>query len=180
MTSNKSRFVAVVGSRRCSDYGIAVTKDIVGRLAAKGFVIVSGMAVGIDTVAHEAAIAASGKTVGILGYGFDFLKHNKETFALAKKIIKSGGKVYSPFKKSQKPTRSTFIYRNKKMVEICEAVIVVEATLEGGSVHIAQLFSEAEKPVYAVPGSIFSHFSKGTNQLIKDGVTILTSASDIM
>jgi len=171
--------IVVVGSRRCSEYGIAVTKDIVGRLAAKGVVIVSGLATGIDTVAHEAAMEVHGKTLGILGYGFGFLKQNKETSNLVRKLVESGNKVFSPFKKSQRPTRNTFIYRNKKMIEMADVVIIIEATVEGGSMSIAQMAMEAGKPVFAVPGSIFSYTSQGTNLLIKNGATPLTSADDL-
>lgn len=172
--------VVVVGSRRCSEYGVAVTKDIVGRLAARGFVIVSGLAVGIDTLAHEAAIEVNGKTIGVLGYGFGFLKHDKENSILIRKLTQSGNKVFSPFKKFQKPTRSAFVYRNKKMVEMCDAVIVIEATIEGGSMLTAQLAMEAGKPVFAVPGSIFNYTSQGTNLLIKNGAIPLTSADDVV
>lgn len=168
-----------MGSRRCSEYGEAVVKDIVGHLSSEGIVIVSGLALGIETFAHLSALKASGETIGVLGYGFNYLKRDKTTSSLVRRLVKGGNQVISPFKRSQWPTKQTFVYRNMKMVEMCDAVLVIEATVEGASMLTAQIALDLNKTVFAVPGSVFSYTSTGTNLLIQNGANLVSRVEDI-
>lgn len=175
-----SKKLLVVGSRRCTQYGIDVVTDLVGHIVGEGITIVSGLNRGIDALVHLTVLDVGGNTIGMLGYGFNYLKRDQETSSLVRKLIRSGNKVISPFKKSQFPTKQTFIYRNEKMVEMCDAVLVIEATIEGGAMSIAQNALNLNKPVFAVPGSVFSYTSVGTSLLIQNGVRLVSRVEDII
>lgn len=170
--------VAFVGSRRCTQYGSQCCYKISKELAAKGVVIVSGMAVGIDSMAHKGAIDAGGKTIAVIGTGIDvcYPASNRE---LREEIIKNGC-IISEFPLGTQPYGYNFPQRNRIISGLCEAVAVIEATYKSGSLITANYANEYSRNIFAMPGNITSNLSQGTNKLIKDGALVLTSSEDIL
>lgn len=172
--------LAVIGTRKPTDYGRAVVLSVIPAFVKAGVTIVSGLAPGIDILSHEIAMLAGGKTIGVLGFGFDFL-HSSYCRETAKKITNTrSGLVCSPFNDSEKPASWTFIERNKIIAGLSHALLVVEAPLKSGTSYTVNAMLDLGREVYAVPGSIFSNNSKGTNMLIKSGANMLLSPSEII
>lgn len=170
--------LAVVGSRKVSTYGLQVIKDIVGALARSGLSIVSGMAYGVDTAAHETAISNGAKTVAVLASGLDSynLSPRKQ---IAEKIIANGALISEyPFGKPAK--KHHFPLRNRIVAGLVPAVLVIEAREKSGAMITPRLALEANRDVFAVPGSIYSPGSVGTNNLIKQGAKAVTSHQEIL
>ena len=170
--------VAVVGTRRASTYGRQVTERIVSDVARAGVTIVSGLARGIDTYAHRAALAAGGRTIAVLGSGLDRL-YPDENRALAEQIVQSGA-VISEFPLGTPPDGTNFPRRNRIVSGLSRAILVVEADHKSGAMITATQAAEQGRDVFAVPGSIFSPFSAGPHQLIREGAKIVTEAADIL
>ncbi len=170
--------VAIVGTRRASLYGRGVTKKFAAELARLGFCIVSGMARGTDTAAHEGALEVGGKTVAVFGCGMDIIypPENLELF----KAISRDGAVLSEFPFGRRADRQTFPMRNRVVSGMCEAVIVIESDQAGGSMITARFAGEQGRQVMAVPGRIDQAGSAGCHQLIRDGATMVTSVDDIL
>jgi len=170
--------VAMVGSRKSSDYGEAVTAKISARLAGVGMTVISGMARGIDTAAHRGAIKAGGRTMAVLGCGLDVV-YPPENRGLVDKIAASGA-VISEFPPGTPPLRENFPRRNRLISGMSLGVIVVEAAPRSGSLITAKHALEQGKEVFAVPGNIMSETSAGTNDLLKQGAKLVTSADDVL
>lgn len=160
-------YFSIVGTRRPSPYGRQIAEEFAGELASRGFVIVSGLAYGIDQIAHEATLAAGGRTIAVLGSGFDHLAfhHNRE---LAEKILETGSLI-TQFEPSIRPNKTTFPQRNVVIAGISCATLVVEAPEKSGALITARLAVEYGRDVFAIPGNITQATSKGTNALIRDG-----------
>ena len=171
--------IGVVGSRRATLYGTRATKKISYQLAQSGFTIISGLARGIDTAAHEAAVAANGRTIAVIGSGLGKL-YPPENLALAEKIASGFGAVVSEFPLNTAPDKQTFPMRNRIVAAWAKAVLVTECPLWSGSLITANLAVEYGKPVYAVPGPIDKPTSAGCNQLIRDGATLVADASHVL
>jgi DNA processing protein len=175
------KHLAVVGSRKASRYGRQVTQALVEPLAREGLVIVSGLAHGIDSIAHDAALHAGGLTIAVLGSGVDtdsiYPSGNR---ALASRILASGGAVISEFPVGTPPLKQHFPFRNRIIAGMCHGTLVVEAAIKSGSLITARSALESGREVYAVPGSIHSLLSEGPNNLIKMGATPTTCADDIL
>lgn len=171
--------IGVVGSRRATMYGKQATKKFSYQLAHAGFTIISGLARGIDTAAHEAAVAANGRTIAVIGSGLGKL-YPPENLALAEKIASGFGAVVSEFPLGTAPDKQTFPMRNRIVAAWARAVLVTECPLWSGSLITANLAVEYGKPVYAVPGPIDKPTSAGCNQLIRDGATLAADASHIL
>jgi DNA processing protein len=171
--------LGVVGSRRATSYGTQTTKKLSYQLAQSGFTIISGLARGIDTAAHEAAIAANGRTIAVIGSGLAKL-YPPENFGLAEKIASGHGAVVSEFPLHTAPDKQTFPMRNRIVAAWCRALLVVECPAWSGSLITANLASEYGKSVFAVPGPIDKPSSAGCNQLIRDGATLVADASHIL
>jgi DNA processing protein len=171
--------ISVVGSRRATLYGKQATKKLSYQLAQSGFTIISGLARGIDTAAHEAAVAAGGRTIAVLGSGLGKL-FPQENLALAEKIASGYGAVVSEFSINTSPDKQTFPMRNRIVAAWARAVLVVECPAWSGSLITANLASEYGKPIFAVPGPIDKPTSAGCNQLIRDGATLVADASHIL
>jgi len=171
--------VGVVGSRRATVYGRQATKKLSFQLAQSGFTIISGLARGIDTTAHEAAVAAGGRTIAVIGSGLAQL-YPPENMALAEKIADGFGAVVSEFPLNTAPDKQTFPMRNRIVAAWGQALLVVECPAWSGSLITANLATEYGRPVYAVPGPIDKPTSAGCNQLIRDGATLVADASHIM
>lgn len=171
--------IGVVGSRRATNYGTQATKKLSYQLAQSGFTIVSGLARGIDTSAHEAAIAANGRTIAVIGSGLAKL-YPPENLGLAERIAAGNGAVVSEFPLNTAPDKQTFPMRNRIVAAWSRALLVVECPAWSGSLITANLATEYGKPVFAVPGPIDKPTSAGCNQLIRDGATLVADASHIL
>lgn len=170
--------VAIVGTRQATLYGRSVAKRFASELARLGFCIVSGMARGTDTAAHEGALEAGGPTVAVLGCGIDII-YPPENLGLYQSIAASGA-VLSEFPLGRRADRQTFPMRNRVVAGMCEAIIVVESAASGGSMITARFAGEQGRQVMAVPGRIDQESSRGCHQLIRDGATMVTSVDDIL
>ncbi len=170
--------VAIVGTRRATLYGHSVTRRIAGDLARLGFCVVSGMARGTDTAAHEGALAVGGKTVAVFGCGMKTV-YPPENLDLCREIVKTGA-VASEFTIDRRTDRQTFPMRNRIVAGMCEAIIVVESDLKGGSMITARFAGEQGRQVFAVPGRIDQVASRGCHQLIREGAILVTGVDDIL
>ncbi|KOA20859.1 hypothetical protein CLHOM_04470 [Clostridium homopropionicum DSM 5847] len=169
--------ISIVGSRTCTSYGINVTNIICEHMNNNKVNIISGMARGIDSIAHENCIKNNSYTCAVLGSGIDVV-YPKENYSLYKNIIKNGC-VISQFLPGTKPYAYNFPIRNKIISALGDVLIVVEANDKSGSLITATYAIEQGKEVLAVPGNIFSSQSKGTNKLIKEGANIFTNIEQI-
>jgi len=170
--------IAVVGSRRTTLYGQAVAKKLGAQLAQLGFCVVSGLARGIDTAAHEGALSVDGRTVAVLGCGLDIV-YPPENLGLYRRITETGA-VISEFPFGRKADRQSFPMRNRVVSGICEGVVVVESDVQGGAMITARFAGEQGRLIFAVPGRIDQATSQGCHQLIRDGATLLTGVDDIL
>lgn len=171
--------ISVVGSRRTTSYGLNATKKLTYQLAHAGFTIVSGLARGIDTAAHESALAAKGRTIAVIGSGLGKL-YPPENLLLAEKIANGQGAVISEFPLHRSPDKQTFPLRNRIVAAWCQALLVTECPAWSGSLITANLASEYGKPIFAVPGPIDKPSSAGCHDLIRDGATLVSDASHII
>jgi DNA processing protein len=170
--------IAIVGSRRTTLYGQSVAKKFGAELARLGFCVVSGLARGIDTAAHEGALSVGGKTAAVLGCGIDIV-YPPENLALYRQL-EAQGAIVSEFSFGRRADRQSFPMRNRVVAGMCEAVVVVETDVNGGSMITARFAGEQGRLIFAVPGRIDQATSQGCHQLIRDGATLLTSVDDIL
>ncbi len=174
-------FLAVVGSRKCTHYGEEATRTLITGLAGHPFVIVSGLALGIDGIAHRSALEIGLTTIAIPGSGLDdSVLYPRAHLRLAHDILDSGGALLSEMEPCEKAAPYTFPKRNRLMAGISKAVLIIEADERSGSLITARLALEYNRDVLAVPGTIFSHSSRGTNALLRDGATPVTTPGDIL
>ncbi len=171
--------VAIVGSRRATHYGQQCTKMLSYQLAAAGVTILSGLARGIDTLAHEAALAAKGRTIAVIGSGLANL-YPPENMPLAEKVAAGHGAVVSEFPLFTRPDKTTFPQRNRLVAAWSRALLVTECPAWSGALITANLANEYGRPVFAVPGPITQATSAGCHQLIRDGATLCCNADDIL
>jgi len=171
--------LAVVGSRKYSNYGAKVARKLAGDCAANGLSVISGLALGIDAIAHRAALDNRGSTVGIVGSGLDRI-YPVSNYQLGEEIISSGGAVISEFPLGMPPMKQNFPMRNRIIAGLSIGTLIVEAAESSGSLITAGLALEYNREVFAVPGNIDSLTSVGTNKLIKDGAIPTTEAGDIL
>jgi len=173
--------VGVVGTRKISQYGRQITPQIVKELALNGVTIVSGLALGIDALAHQATLEASGKTIAVLGSGLDQQNiYPADNRYLAQKIIASGGAVISEYPVGTLPLKLNFPHRNRIISGLTLGILVIEAPDESGALITAKFALEQNREVFAVPGNIYNQNSIGTNNLIKSGARLVSQASDIL
>lgn len=174
-------YLTVVGSRKFSHYGHQVCQKLIGGLAGYNIVIVSGLALGIDSIAHQEAMKAQLKTVAFPGSGLaKEVIYPRTNYSLAQEIIKNNGALLSELTPETKAAPYTFPRRNRLMAGMAKAVLVIEADIKSGTLITARLALDYNREVLAVPGSIFSNASVGTNRLIKDGATPITDSQDIL
>lgn len=171
--------VAIVGSRRTTLYGQTVAKRFGAELARLGFCVVSGLARGIDTAAHEGALSVAGRTAAVLGTGIDLI-YPPENLALYRRIEAEGGAILSEFPLGRRADRQSFAMRNRIAAGMCEATIVVESDVDGGAMITARFAGEQGRLIFAVPGRIDQNTSAGCHQLIRDGATLMTSVDDLL
>ena len=172
-------FFAIVGTRKPTSYGQQVARKFAYELACAGFVIVSGMAMGIDTVAHQATLDAGGKTVAVLGCGVNII-YPAVNQSLYEKIIKTGGAVISEFPPDQTVLKGLFISRNRIISGLSRGVLIAEGLKDSGALITARFAGEQGKEVFAPPSPITSDMSQAPNFLLKQGAKLVTSIEDIM
>ena len=170
--------ISVVGTRRATVYGRQVTEEIVADLVRNKITIVSGLAKGIDTIAHQVALDAGGRTIAISGCGLDAV-YPSENLNLAKRIIQQGALI-SEYALGTKPKAENFPRRNRIMSGMSLGVLITEADVTSGAMITANFAIEQNREVFAVPGSILSPASRGTNHLIQEGAKLVRSCSDIL
>lgn len=170
--------IGVVGSRHATHYGMNAAKKLSFQIAYAGFTVISGLARGIDTAAHEAALAAKGRTVAVIGSGMGRL-YPPENLALAGKIAENGA-VISEYPVDRPADRQTFPYRNRVVAGWGSGLLVVEAPVKSGSLITAQQATEQGRAVYAVPGQIDKPTSTGCNRLIQQGAKLVLDGGDIL
>lgn len=177
----KSKSIAVVGSRKFTDYGQRVAENLCRNLVFAGLAIVSGLALGIDAISHRAALEANGVTIGVLGSGLDNPSiFPRENFNLAMHILESGGALISEYPPRTPSFKQNFPARNRLMAGLALGTLVVEAALGSGSLITAEFALEFGREVFSVPGPLFSPQSQGSNDLIKKGAKLTESAKDIL
>lgn len=173
--------LCVVGTRKPTDYGQAVIDTLFSNLANSAISIISGLALGIDAIAHRLAIKNGLHTVAFPGSGLDdAVLYPATNKTLAEEIISSGGGLVSEYEPDQKAAQWTFPRRNRLMAGLADAVLIIEATSESGTLITARLALEYNRDVMCVPGSIFSPTSAGPHQLLRDGAALIQSADDIL
>src|SRR3954467_7812792 len=179
LTERDQHAIAVIGSRRTTHYGMESAKKLAYQLAYSGLTVISGLARGIDTAAHQGALAAKGRTIGVIGSGLARL-YPPENAALAEKIRSGNGAIVSEFSMDIEPDRQTFPMRNRIISGWSHGVLVVEAGLNSGALITAAQALEQGRAVYAVPGHINAPSAMGSNRLIQQGAKLVMDASDIL
>lgn len=173
--------VAVVGTRKASDYGLRACGDIAGGLAAAGVVVVSGLALGVDAAAHRATLDAAGQTIAVLGSGVgDDTMGPPSNIPLAHDILAKGGLIISEYPVGQEASAWSFPQRNRIISGISRGVVVIEADKDSGSLITAKSALDQDRDVFAVPGSIYWPRSVGTNWLITQGARPVSAAKDVL
>jgi len=170
--------VAIVGTRRVTPYGRQITEELSSFLGANGLTVVSGLARGVDAIAHQASLKAGGRSLGILGSGVDKI-YPPEHRALAEQMMERGA-IISDYAPGTPPDASNFPPRNRIISGLSLAVVVVEAGETSGALITAEFAAEQGREVFAVPGSILAPQSKGTNKLIQNGALPLLNVNDLM
>ena len=177
--ASDDRALALVGTRRCTDYGRRVARELAVELAGHGFTIVSGLAYGIDAAAHRGALEAGGRTLAVLGSGVDRIYPRKHT-KLARQIAAQGA-VLSEYPLGAAPDAANFPRRNRIVSGLSLGTIVVESRESGGALITARLAVEQNREVFAVPGTFYNRSSIGCNQLIQRGhAKLILSAADVL
>lgn len=171
--------IAIVGTRKPSTYGREVAAEIVSAIAPAGITVISGLALGIDGIAHKTALEQKGKTIAVLGSGLDQI-YPRFHYQLAMDIVAQGGLVISEFPFSTPPLPHHFPYRNRIIAGLSLGTVVIEAGPESGALITARYALEQNREVFAIPGSIYNKNSQGPNNLIKMGAKVVTQAQDIL
>ncbi|PIU15752.1 DNA-protecting protein DprA [bacterium (Candidatus Gribaldobacteria) CG08_land_8_20_14_0_20_39_15] len=180
LNENENR-VAIVGTRRASDYGKEIAFDLADNLSQAGLIVVSGLARGIDTWAAKGALQKNHRTIAVLGTGLDEENfYPQENLNLAKQILEKNGCLISEYPSGTKGANFTFPQRNRIISGLSLAVVVVEAKLESGALITAHWAKQQKRRVFAVPGPVYNSNSQGCHFLIKQGAKLAESANDIL
>lgn len=176
---NTSKVIAIVGTRSHGDYGKSICEKLVNELIDEDVLIISGLAYGIDSVAHKSAVRNNLKTVGVLAHGLDTV-YPSQNKTLAREMIKHGG-LLTEFKSNTIPDKQNFPSRNRIVAGMSDCIVVIESGIKGGSLITAELGNGYNKDVFAFPGRITDHKSEGCNYLIKNNkAALITSANDLL
>jgi DNA processing protein len=178
LTTEDSWAVAVVGTRRVSAYGRQVAEEVASFLATNGVTVISGLARGVDAIAHQSALKAGGRTIAVLGCGVDRI-YPPENAQLAEKIM-TGGALVSDYAPGTPPDAANFPPRNRIISGLSTATVIVEAGETSGALITAQFAVDQGREVFAVPGNIYAPQSKGTNRLIAQGAHPMLSVRDLL
>jgi DNA processing protein len=177
---NAAKVIAIIGTRSHTDYSKKMTDKLVEELSGQNILIVSGMAFGVDAIAHKAAVKNHFPTVGVLGHGLDQI-YPPDHSNLAKEILKNGGGLLTEFRSKTKPDKHNFPTRNRIVAGMSDATIVIESGIKGGSMVTAELANGYNKDVFAFPGKVTDSKSAGCNYLIKSNkAMLLTDAQQLI
>jgi len=177
---NASKIIAVIGTRNHTDYGRQLTENFIADLVELNITVVSGLAYGIDAMAHKAALKNNLPTIGVLAHGLDQVYPSQHT-GLAKDMIKQNGGLLTEFRKDTKPDKHNFPTRNRIVAGMSDATIVIETGIKGGSMITAELANGYNKDVFAFPGKVTDSKSGGCNYLIKNNkAMLLTDAKEFI
>lgn len=176
VTPEDGRALAIVGTRRCSDYGRRVAEELASELVQRGFTIVSGLAYGVDAAAHRGALEAGGRTLAVLGSGVDRIYPQKHT-RLARQVVESGA-LLSEYPMGADPEAANFPRRNRIISGLSLGTVVVESYDEGGALITARLAVEQNREVFAIPSTIYNSAGVGANRLIQRGHAKLVQGPD--
>jgi DNA processing protein len=179
LTGGDPKHIAVVGARTASDAGRRMAQRLGLELAAKGFTVVSGLARGIDSEAHQGALDARGRTVAVMGCGIDVI-YPSENRNLAEAIVAGGGGVISELPVGSPPIAENFPTRNRLISGLCLGVVIVEAAEKSGSLITARMALEQNRQVFAVPGSPLTGRTRGSNRLLKEGARLVDCVEDVL
>ena len=177
---NAARIISIIGTRSHTDYGKAITEKLTKELASEKILVLSGLAFGIDTVAHKSALKNGLPTVGVLAHGLDTI-YPAENTKLAKQMVAEGGGILSEFMSGTKPDKHNFPTRNRIVAGMADATIVIETDIKGGSMITAELANNYNRDVFAFPGKTTDTKSKGCNYLIRSNkAALITCAQDLL
>ena len=179
LPAKRVKTVAIVGTRKPSAYGREIATKIASECAKNGIVVVSGLALGIDSIAHRAAIDSGGKTIAVLANGVDKI-YPRSHEDLGQKILQTNGAILSEYPNNTPARPWQFLARNRIVSGLADAVVIIEAASRSGTLSTANHALDQGKEIFAVPGNITSPLSAGCNQLIKNGANPLTSAEDLL
>ena len=175
------KFLSVVGSRKCSPYAKNVCERLISELAGYPICIVSGLALGIDGIAHESALASGLPTIAVPGSGLDeHVLYPRIHLALSRNIVRGGGALLSEFEPLQKAADWSFPQRNRIMAGMSHAILIIEAGEKSGTLITARLGMEYGRRVLIVPSPLFSSFGEGSNKLVREGAELVTCVEDIL
>lgn len=173
--------LTVVGARKHSPYGREACEEIIAGLRGYDIAIISGLALGIDAIAHEAAMRAGLRTIAVPGSGLDkSVLYPRSNIQLAERIVENGGALMSEFEPTFHATNWSFPQRNRIMAGLAKATLIIEAEEKSGTLITSRLATDYNRDVFAVPGSIFSSLSRGPNKLITIGATPISSSDDVL
>lgn len=178
LPGENEKVLGIVGARDCTPYGSEMARFFAGEAAKEGISVISGLARGIDSYAHEGALISGGITYGILGCGIDIC-YPKENINLYSELQKEGG-IISEYSPGVKPIQGNFPMRNRIISGLCDGILVIEAREKSGSLITADMGLEQGKDIYALPGRVNDRLSEGCNNLIKMGAKLVTNPIDIM
>lgn len=176
---NSKYTIGIVGTRKCTEYGRRVASEFAKELSAKEICVISGLAMGIDGIAHNVAIEEQGKTIAVLGCGLNYI-YPPENEWLFHKIIEKGGCIISEQSSNVEPDKTKFPVRNRIISGLSDAVLVIEANYRSGSSITAKFAREEGKNVYAIPNTIYASEGIGTNRLIREGAVLVTKSEQII
>jgi DNA processing protein len=176
---NSPKIIAIVGTRTHNEYGKSLCEKLIEELANEDVIIISGLAFGIDSIAHKTSVKYNVKTIGVMAHGLDMV-YPSQNSGLAKQMITNGG-LLTEFKSQTKPDRQNFPSRNRIVAGISDAIVVIESGIKGGSLITAELGNGYNKDVFAFPGRVNDTKSEGCNFLIKNNKAgLITSANDLI
>ena len=175
----EKKIIGVVGTRKITHYGEEITANLTAGLVAAGYIIVSGMAIGVDGVAHKTAINSHGKTIAVLGAGVEII-YPPQHRDLYNRILEHGGVILSEVAPEKLVTKGNFPARNRIISGLSEAILVTEGAIDSGSLITARAALDQGREVFAVPGQINSPMAEGTNYLLKQGAKLVTSVEDVV
>jgi len=172
-------YVAIVGTRKPTNYGAEITRQLAQKLAERGVVIVSGLALGTDGIAHQGALAGKGTTIAVLAHGLDQI-NPRTNIQIAEQMLRSGGALIGEYDAGMQPYLGNFLERNRIVSGLSDALIVTEAASRSGTFNTVSHALEQGRDVYALPGPITSPMSRGCNQLIAQGATPITDVDEFV
>lgn len=175
----KTNIISIIGSRSCSENGIRLAQQFSKELVYQGITIASGMAVGIDTIAHQTTLQEKGKTIAVLGNGFQHI-FPPENIELYHQIMENDGLVITEYPPEEKAKSENFLQRNRIVSGLALGILVVEAMHRSGTSVTAKLAKEQERKVFALPHELDDKHGIGTNRLIQEGAKIVTCTEDII